>query len=75
MIIMMSLKYRVIGMTCSGCENSLSRVVSSVKGVETVDASFVLNELIVQVTNKFDEEEMIAKVLKLGYDITRQQND
>ena len=63
------IEYKVTGMTCGGCENSVKRVLSKIEGVHHVDASHVLNQVIVDVDEVFEEEVLIQKIKKLGYQI------
>jgi copper chaperone CopZ len=63
------IEYKVTGMTCGGCENSVKRVLSKIEGVYHVEASHVLNQVIVDVGEGFVEDVLIQKIQKLGYQI------
>ena len=61
-------EYKVVGMTCSGCENSVKRVVSRVEGVESVDANHSENKVVVTYQDdKASDDVVLNKITKLGY--------
>jgi copper chaperone len=64
------LQLTVTGMTCGGCEQAVTRVLSNVDGVESVTADHTVN--MVGVT--FDPERVTPTVIRqqiegLGYDV------
>jgi len=64
------LQLAVTGMSCSGCEGAVTRVLSKVDGVESVTADHTVN--MVGVT--FDPEKVTPSVIRqeiegLGYDV------
>jgi copper chaperone len=64
------LQLTVTGMTCGGCEQAVTRVLSNVDGVESVTADHTVN--MIGVT--FDPERVTPTVIRqqiegLGYDV------
>ena len=64
------LQLTVTGMTCGGCEQAVTKVLSNVDGVESVTADHTVN--MVGVT--FDPERVTPTVIRqqiegLGYDV------
>ena len=63
----MKTKFKITGMSCSGCVNAVERVLSRVDGVQEVEISLDAGEA--QVTHRDDTtlEEMVGAVAKAGY--------
>jgi len=60
--------FHVTGMTCSGCEVGVRRVVGKLEGVETVEASH--DEGTATVTYQLDKvtpDDIVAAIEELGY--------
>ena len=66
---MKKVEYKVVGMTCSGCENSVKRVVSKIDGVESVEANHKLNQVVVSADDLVSEQEIANRISKLGYQV------
>jgi len=62
-------EYRVTGMTCPGCENSVKRVVTNINGVENVDAHFKMSRVVASYDEKVtNDDEIMNAIRKLGYE-------
>lgn len=58
----------VTGMTCDGCENAVRRVVSSIAGVSSVNASHKDNRVIVEYDASRADRAAIARAIEdAGY--------
>lgn len=66
---MKATEYKVIGMTCGGCENSVKRVVKQLPGVQEVAASHSAKSVNVFYDEKqVNEGEILNQIKKLGYE-------
>lgn len=62
--------YEVQGMTCSGCERSVQKVVSNIAGVSSAQASLQAGALTVEYDpTKVDIETIRNSVAKIGYKV------
>lgn len=67
-IIMKKVEYKVVGMTCGGCENSVKRVVSRINGVSEVTASHSLNQVVVSYDENLVNDTLVLNAMtKIGY--------
>lgn len=64
-------KYKVIGMDCADCSRIVEKGVEKLDGVQAVELAFTTQQL--KVTGPVREEEIIARVQELGYDITKEE--
>ena len=64
---MITTNYRITGMTCGHCEASVREEVSTVAGVDTVEASAAAGTLTVTSTDEPDHARVIAAVHDAGY--------
>jgi copper chaperone len=67
---MKTVEYKVVGMTCGGCENSVKRVVKQLPGVQDVEASH--SEKLVNVfydDKQVNEGQIMNQIKKLGYEV------
>ena len=69
---MKELKLKINGMVCGGCENRVKSALSSIDGVESVDANH--NTGIVTVNSKegLDIEKIKEKIIDIGYEIVEE---
>lgn len=72
---MITTNYRVTGMTCGHCEASVRDEVTTVDGVETVEASASAGVLTVTSAVALDQAEVIAAVREAGYTAEPQPAD
>ena len=65
------LELNVTGMTCGGCENAVRRVVSSIDGVASVQASHQANRVTVEYdAAKADRAAIAQAIQNAGYNVT-----
>jgi mercuric ion transport protein len=61
-------EYRVEGMTCSGCERTVSKVISNLQGVATAKADHSNSSVTVEYDPaKVNADQMKEAVNKVGY--------
>jgi copper chaperone CopZ len=66
--------YLVEGMTCSGCERAIQKVVSSLEGVESAKADLQSSSVSVEYDpGKVNVEEIKSAVNKIGYKFVGQR--
>lgn len=65
-----TLRLKVTGMTCGGCENAVKRAVSRLEGVESVSASHA-HQIVDVVYNpgSVDRAKITAAIDALGYQV------
>lgn len=64
---MTTTEYQVAGMTCGHCEVAITREVSQVAGVESIDVSAATGTLVVTSTGELDDAQVLAAVEEAGY--------
>lgn len=62
--------FYISGMTCSGCERTLERAVSRLKGVESVQANHQKGLLEVAFSSPCTQDQIVSAVKKAGYAVT-----
>ena len=63
-------EFKVNGMHCTGCENTIKGNIKELKGVKTVDASFKENKAIVSFdSTKTNEIAILAAIEDAGYKV------
>lgn len=61
-------EYLVEGMTCSGCERAIQRMVSNIKGVKDVKADFASSTVSLEYDpSQTTIDDIRAAVTKIGY--------
>ena len=63
-----SIKLKVKGMMCEGCENRLKNSLKSLKGVKNVEASYKEENVTIS-GNSIDKEEIISKIKDLDFEV------
>ena len=63
-----SIKLKVKGMMCEGCENRLKNSLKSLKGVKNVEASYKEGNVTIS-GNSIDKEEIISKIKDLDFEV------
>jgi copper chaperone CopZ len=66
---MADLKLRVDGMDCGGCEESISRAVSRIQGVEAVTADHQTGMVQVAFSGQADEQGVRTAIEDAGYEV------
>ncbi|MDD4584385.1 MAG: cation transporter, partial [Bacilli bacterium] len=64
-------KYRIIGMTCAACKNSVERSVKKLSGIRSVDVNLMTNIMFVDYDEKVISKSKIFIAIKsAGYDVS-----
>jgi mercuric ion transport protein len=60
--------YQVEGMTCSGCERTVQKVVGNIEGVSSTKADHTSSTLVIEYDpGKVNEDSVKAAVERVGY--------
>ena len=62
--------YDIGGMTCGGCAEHVRAAIGKVPGVASVDVSYENKIARVEVTEKAQEQAIVAAVQELGFELT-----
>ena len=68
---MTTTEFRVMGMTCSLCEQAVSTQVEQIAGVQNVEVSAATGRLVVISSAPVDEAQVVATVEEAGYQAVR----
>ena len=68
---MTTTEFRVMGMTCSHCEQAVSTQVGQIAGVQDVEVSAATGRLVVISSAPVDEAQVVAAVEEAGYEAVR----
>lgn len=66
---METIELNVEGMTCGGCENAVRNVVSSLAGVEDVEADHETGKVVISASGPVDLEGVKTAVAEAGYTV------
>ena len=69
---MKEIKIKINGMVCEGCENRVKSVVSSINGVEEVEANHNTGIVIVKTKEDLDISQIKEKIEDIGYEIVEE---
>ena len=64
-------EYRVIGMSCSHCENAVRSEVTKVAGAERIEVSAATGALVVESSAPLDHDAVLAAVDEAWYEAVR----
>ena len=74
--IFQTLELDVIGMTCTGCANSIKTYLEKTDGVSSVDINFSSEVAVIQHNPEVRHKaEIIADIRKLGYDVIEEEDE
>ena len=68
---MSTIEYRVIGMSCGHCEQSVRDELAAVPGVEHIEVNAATGTLVVHATAPIDDAAVLAAVDEAGYHAER----
>ena len=60
---------KVNGMECGGCENRIKNALSTIEGIESVDADYKTGIVKVKSDEKVEKEEMKEKIEDIGFEV------
>lgn len=63
------IKLNITGMTCVNCAKAIEKVVSKIDGVNNAKVNFATHDAQFDIDNKIDQNTIISKIQKLGYDV------
>ena len=66
---MKELEIKVNGMVCGGCENRVKTALSTIEGVESVEANHNTGIVTVKAEKDLDVAQIKEKIVDLGYEI------
>ena len=66
---MQTTELKVAGMTCGGCEQSVSRALGRLEGVAGVRADFRTGAVVIEAERALDPDEVRRAVEDAGYEI------
>jgi copper chaperone CopZ len=67
--------YRIEGMTCSGCERTVSKVVANIQGVKSAKADLSSSSVFVEYDpTQVDVEKIKSAVNSVGYKFVEQKS-
>ena len=69
---MKELKFKINGMVCGGCENRVKSALSSIDGVESVDANHNTGIVTINLKKGLDIEKIKEKIIDIGYEIVEE---
>ena len=66
---MNKMELKINGMVCGGCENRVKSALSSINGVENVEADHNTGKVIINSKENLDFEEIKEKITDIGFEI------
>lgn len=66
---MKELEIKVNGMVCGGCENRVKNALSTISGVEKVDANFSTGTVNITSKEDVDINQIKEKIVDLGFEV------
>lgn len=66
-------KFNVTGMSCAACSARVEKTIAGLEGVENCTVNLLTNSM--TVNGSVSDEEIVDAVIKLGYGISKQQNE
>ena len=66
---MKELEIKINGMVCGGCENRVKTALSTIEGVESVEANHNTGIVKVKAEKDLDVAQIKEKIVDLGYEI------
>ena len=69
---MKELKIKVKGMVCEGCENRVKNALSTIDGVDNVEANHKTGIVIVKLNKEIEKSIFEEKIDDLGFEIVKE---
>lgn len=67
-------RMKVNGMVCEGCENRVKNALSSIHGVEKVEASYKNGEVTILAKEEILKSMMEEKIEDLGFEVVKEDS-
>ncbi len=68
---MNKIELKVKGMVCGGCENRVKNALSTIDGVESVEASFKTGIVTVTTNKELDKSLLEDKIDDIGFEVVK----
>ena len=70
-LFMNKIELKVKGMVCGGCENRVKNALSTIDGVESVEASFKTGIVTVTTNKELDKSLLEDKIDDIGFEVVK----
>ena len=70
-LFMNRIELKVKGMVCGGCENRVKNALSTIDGVESVEASFKTGIVTVTTNKELDKSLLEDKIDDIGFEVVK----
>lgn len=65
-------KIKVNGMVCEGCENRVKNALSTIEGVEKVEANHKIGEVTIQAKEELSKSMIEEKIEDIGFEVVKE---
>ena len=69
---MKELEIKINGMVCGGCENRVKTALSTIEGVESVEANHNTGIVTIKAENDLDVVQIKERIVDLGFEIVEE---
>lgn len=69
---MKEIKIKVNGMVCEGCENRVKNALSSIAGIENVEANHKMGIVIIMANAEIERSAIEEKIEDLGFEVVKE---
>ena len=68
---MKDIELKVNGMVCEGCENRVKNALSTIEGVDKVEANHKTGKVIVSINKEIEKSVLEEKIDDLGFEVVK----
>lgn len=65
-------KIKVNGMVCEGCENRVKNALTTIEGIEKVEANHKIGEVIILAKEEISKSVMEEKIEDIGFEVVKE---
>lgn len=69
---MKEIKIKVEGMVCEGCENRVKNALTTIEGIEKVEASYQKGEVTIFAKEEISKSVMEEKIEDIGFEVVKE---
>lgn len=69
---MKEIKIKVEGMVCEGCENRVKNALTTIEGIEEVEASYQKGEVTIFAKEEISKSVMEEKIEDIGFEVVKE---
>ena len=69
---MKEIKIKVEGMVCEGCENRVKNALSTIEGIETIEANHKIGEVTVFAKEEISKSMLEEKIEDIGFEVVKE---